>query len=152
MDLLAFRYTDARGQERTWRLENWKESGKYIEGVSTEDRKFRTFRKDRVNEYLDKAESLLIEPRPAPPPPPSNKPDVLFTGFPKPRRAELEAIASDCGMQVRKTVTQGLIYLCCGPNAGPKKIEGAREKGAFILFKDSFMLMLETGELIEETD
>lgn len=149
MDLLAFTYQDARGQVKDWALKNWKESGKYITGFCSQDDKYRTYRKDRVLEYLANAASVLLQPFIEPPPPVSAKPDVLFTGFLKARRAELEAIAVNAGMRVRKTVTQNLVFLCCGPNAGPTKIEGARDKGSFIMFEDSFLSMLETGELTE---
>lgn len=63
--------------------------------------------------------------------------------------AGLEVLAIEAGMCVRKTVTKDLVFLCCGPNAGPTKVEGAREKGAFIMFDESFLGMLETGELVE---
>lgn len=149
MELLSFRYRDGSGQERDWTLKRWKESGKYLTGFSTHDDKYRTFRKDRVLEFLDGSDSVLLQPFIDPPPPISAKPDVLFTGFLKARRAELEAIAADAGMRVRKTVTRDLVFLCCGPNAGPTKVEGAREKGAFIMFEESFLEMLETGELAD---
>lgn len=152
MELLTFRYRDGSGQEKDWALKKAKESGKYLTGFSTHDGKYRTFRKDRVVEYLDGSASVLLQPFIDPPPPISAKPDVLFTGFLKARRAELEAIAAAAGMRVRKTVTKDLIYLCCGPNAGPTKIEGAREKGAFILFEESFLGMLETGELVGDLE
>lgn len=111
MELIAFQYRDAKGTEREWQLQRWKESGKYIAGVCTNDGKYRTFRKDRVVEYLHGAEAVLLQPFVAPPPPIATNPDVLFTGFPKARREALEAIAAEQGMRVRKTVTANLIYL-----------------------------------------
>lgn len=149
MELLAFRYRNSRGEVKDWALSKWKESGKYVSGFSARDDQYRTFRKDRIIEYLADAASVLLQPYIEPPPPVSAKPDILFTGFPKARRAELEALATVAGMRVRKTVTKDLIFLCCGPNAGPIKVEGAREKGAFILFDESFLGMLETGELVD---
>lgn len=147
MDELLFLYRDASGTEKAWRVLHWKESGKYIQGIAAHDNKFRTFRKDRVVEYLDSSDLALLEPHPAPPPKVSQSPDVLFTGFSKARRAELEAFAADHGLAVRKTVTKNLVFLCCGGNAGPKKVEAAREQGCYVLLEESFLAMLATGEL-----
>jgi len=149
MEIVSFIYEDARGQTKAWRLAKWSEVGKYLQGVCVEDRKFRTFRKDRIVSYDDGAEHILFEPWVAPPPKLTSKPDILFTGFPKARRAELEALAEAHGMVVRKTVTKGLVFLCCGANAGPTKIEAARDKGCFLMLESAFLLMLETGEVEE---
>ena len=89
------------------------------------------------------------------PPIPSKKPhaksqdkiEVLFTGFTKNRRDELEALALEFNMRVCKTVTVGLNYLVCGYNAGPKKMADAKVRGAVLLFEEQFLLLLETGEL-----
>jgi len=150
MKNLRFTYVDAKGHKDAWEVEKWKESGNYIKGMCVFDDKYRTFRKDRVVDYLDDAEPLLRYPRPAPPPPVSEKPDILFTGFAKARRAELEQEAASHGLNVRTKVTKKLIYLCCGSNAGPTKVEGARDRGAFILSEESFKHMLETGEIQDE--
>lgn len=147
MELMSFTYKDSKDQTKEWQLRKWGESGKYLKGTCAHDGKFRTFRKDRVVNYHDGAEKLLIEPWPAPPPRLEAKPDVLFTGFAKARRAELESLAESYGMQVRKTVTKGLIFLCCGNNAGPTKIEAARDKGCYVLLEETFLAMLETGEV-----
>lgn len=138
---------DAKDQVKTWHIAKWSEAGKYLKGTCIEDGRFRTFRKDRIVSYHDGVEALLIEPRPAPPPPISSKPDILFTGFVQARRAELEALAEAHGMAVRKTVTNGLVFLCCGPNAGPKKVEAARDKGCYVMFEETFLSMIETGVL-----
>lgn len=42
---------------------------------------------------------------------------VLFTGFAKARKAELEAAAEAAGLEVRSTVSKSLDYLVCGPKA-----------------------------------
>ena len=46
-----------------------------------------------------------------------------------------------------KTVTQSLRYLVTGPNAGPTKLQKAREQEDVILNTDQFHIVLETGEL-----
>lgn len=74
-------------------------------------------------------------------------PEILFTGFKKERRAELEYLASDAGMTVRTRITENLDFLCAGSNAGPAKLAAARERGIAILSETDFERLLETGEL-----
>lgn len=52
-------------------------------------------------------------------------------------------------MVVRGAVTINLEFLCCGYNAGPKKIEKARHHGVIILNESQFKTMLQTGEIPE---
>jgi hypothetical protein len=59
--------------------------------------------------------------------------EILFTGFPKAQRQELEDLAELRNWKVVKSVTVGLTYLCTGPNAGPAKIAQAVEVGAEII-------------------
>lgn len=73
--------------------------------------------------------------------------EILFTGFKKERRAELEDIAQNAGMVVRKNVTNNLDFLCAGSNAGPTKLAEARERGVMVLDEQQFVRMLETGEV-----
>lgn len=73
--------------------------------------------------------------------------EILFTGFPKDRRAELEALATSAGMVVRKTVTANLHLLCIGTNAGPSKIADAQQRGVMLLDETQFRHLLETGEV-----
>lgn len=68
--------------------------------------------------------------------------EIVFTGFPKGERAELEALAEAANMQVRKSVPVCLDFLCTGPTAGPAKIRQAQEAGATIFDRDGFMEML----------
>lgn len=74
-------------------------------------------------------------------------PEILFTGFKKDRRAELEAIAQAAGMVIRKNVTTQLDFLCAGSNAGPTKLAEARERGTQVLDEQQLLQMLETGEV-----
>ena len=76
-----------------------------------------------------------------------NSAEILFTGFKKERRAELESIAAAAGMQIRRTVTSNLDFLCAGSNAGPSKLAEARERGALVLNEHQLLVMLESGEL-----
>lgn len=151
--MMAFRYRNSRGEVRARRVVRYVESGAYISGWDELVGGMRQFRKDRIVEYLDGAEAALLEPYPAPPPrvhrstPPDRRPQVCFTGFPSVQRTALERRADAGGLRVVKSVTVGLVFLCTGPNAGPKKIERSRAQGVYIVRESELLEMLETGEL-----
>lgn len=73
--------------------------------------------------------------------------EVCFTGFKKDDKERLISLATDNKMSVRTSVTQNLQVLCCGYNAGPKKVDAARMKGVVILDESQFQLLVETGEV-----
>ncbi|CAJ0700458.1 hypothetical protein LMG18102_03224 [Ralstonia mannitolilytica] len=158
---LEFLYQNQKGERKEYSLTDWEEVGHYIEGICVRARAFRTFRKDRVIQYLYGCDSLLRNPRPSGPPPvrvansagmerAGERLEILFTGFPSAQRAELEQRAADAGLHVCKTVTQGLHFLCVGPNAGPSKIRKSRERGSYIVSYEQLLALLETGELPDE--
>ncbi|MDB0511347.1 hypothetical protein [Ralstonia solanacearum] len=158
---LEFLYENKKGERKEYSLANWEEVGHYIEGTCVQARAFRTFRKDRVIQYLYGCDSLLRDPKPIGPPPVraakgtaqqhgSDRLEILFTGFPSAQRADLERQAAGTGLHVCKTVTQGLHFLCVGPNAGPSKIRKSREQGSYIVSQTQLLLLLETGELPDD--
>ncbi|MEX0738162.1 MAG: hypothetical protein WD071_02355 [Pseudohongiella sp.] len=149
MSSISFTYTDSRGHTTDWIVEHWKETGRYIQGVCKVDEQFRTFRKDRVEQYLEQGEARLTQPYVAPPPRVDTRPEICFTGFPKVQRSVLEDMASGRQMSVKKDVTKGLAFLCCGPNAGPAKVARARDRGCLIIDEPGLKTMLDTGELPE---
>lgn len=61
---------------------------------------------------------------------------ILFAGFDKDRRADLEETAEAIGFQVVKSVTKKLGFLCIGPDATADKIGQAFEVGAEIIEED----------------
>lgn len=67
---------------------------------------------------------------------------VLFTGFAKARKQELEAMAEAAGWEVRSTVSQSLDYLVCGPKAGPAKVSKAEELGTTVIDEDVFGVLV----------
>ncbi|WP_421865183.1 BRCT domain-containing protein [Motiliproteus sp.] len=151
---MIFEYRNAKDELKRYELKTWQESGHYIKGTCVHDGRYRTFRKDRVSQYLSKHE-VLNTPNPPPPPRIREKPnqlEVLFTGFPKVQRAALEQKATDAQMLVRKTVSKKLTFLVGGPNAGPTKLEKSRAQGVYILSEPQFHQMLVTGELQDEVD
>lgn len=156
---LHFLYQNAKGETKQYEVTSWLETGHYIEGFSVGAQAVRTFRKDRVLEYLNGGGALLTDPHPPAPPKISrskapardpNVPQILFTGFGKDRRTDLERQAGLAGLHVTKTVTQALTFLCAGPNAGPMKVERAKEQRVYILSETQLFALLETGELPDE--
>ena len=75
--------------------------------------------------------------------------EILFTGFPKDKRADLEEQATEEGMIVRTRVTKALDFLCVGPKAAPSKQAQAEERGTTVLDEMAFYDLLESGELPE---
>lgn len=155
-ELLQFEYCNARGEVSVRHLIAWSEVGHYIKGKGLGDTYPLTYRKDRVVRYIDASECLLAVPHVKPPPRPSatsskeDRPQILFTGFAAKRKAALEAMATDAGLRVVSTVTQGLNYICGGPNAGPKKLELARAQSCWVLDERQFLAFVETGELPDD--
>ena len=168
-----FIYCDARGVISYRDIANVSKTEEYIQGYCTQDNGFRTFRKDRVLEYVDEETNVdeRLKYHIASPPPPreesppgegsprrsytrrlntSNAPEICFTGFKKEDKIRLAEQARTAGMFVRDSVTKQLVYLCCGYNAGPKKIEKSRHQGAIILNELQFIELLETGEIPEQ--
>lgn len=149
---LRFIYQDVKGEVREWLLPRWTENTRYIQGRCDQDSLPRTFRKDRVQEYLEGSDQLLFDlappaPEPAPRAQPDCRPQVLFTGFRSADRLRLEGTAAEHGFRVMKTAGKSLAVLCIGYNAGPTKVEAAREAGAFIVTEDQMDHLLVTGEV-----
>lgn len=149
---LKFIYQDAKGEVKQWTLVRWSENTLYLQGRAEDDTLPRTFRKDRVLDYLEGHDQLLFElappaPEPAPRAEPDRRPQILFTGFKSADRQGLEEKAISHGFRVMKTAGKALAVLCIGYNAGPKKVEAAREAGAFIVTEDQLERLLLTGEV-----
>ncbi|TBU78182.1 BRCT domain-containing protein [Phytopseudomonas daroniae] len=149
---IEFRYKDAKGNEAIWTLTRWTENSRYIQGRSETDTLPRTFRKDRVLEYIEGADQLLFDlappaPEPAPRAELDKRPQILFTGFKAAQRALLEQTAAEHGFRVMKTAGKALAVLCIGDNAGPTKVESARASGSFIMSEVELQQLIKTGEL-----
>jgi NAD-dependent DNA ligase len=153
----AFIYQDARGNVTAREITDISETEAYLQGYCHLANDLRTFRKDRVLEVLasgDDIESkvkhyISISPPPKAPPKSHHLLDVCFTGFKSEDKKRLKAMAESTGMVVRSSVTRSLNFLCCGYNAGPKKIEKARAQNVIALNEEQFVQLLETGEVPE---
>ena len=150
MSALIFDYTDSGGKTRLWSLVNIHETEYHFSGIATDIGAYRTFKKTRVNRYLDGSEAMLNAPfavQPTVEKPPAGL-DILFTGFAAARRKELENLTKQVdGLKLVKTPTEHLRFICCGYNAGPSKVRTAIERGAWVLTEDDFLRLIDTGEL-----
>lgn len=153
---LNFIYQDAKGNISKREIFAVSSSDDYIQGICRKSNSIRTFRKDRVLEYIsdisiiEKRLNHFIKANPAPPTIDTKLSDICFTGFKKQDKDNLTKLAKQKDLNIRSSVTKNLAFLCCGYNAGPKKIEAARKQGVIVLNEHQFRTMLETGELPEE--
>lgn len=163
----SFIYRDAKGNITFREVTNISESEDYIQGRCLIDNGIRTFRQDRVLEDIENKElaserlQFHIDNAPEPSQATKNRlarkvnqgsaPEVCFTGFKKADKDRLIKLAESAGMFIRSSVTVSLNYLCCGYNAGPKKIETSRHQGTVVLSEKQFQNLIETGEIPEET-
>lgn len=153
MQPIKFSYRDADGRESVRTLTHWSENTRYLQGRGEGDTLPRTFRKDRVVEYLEGADQLLFDKAPpAPEPAPKAAPDlraqILFTGFKASERSVLESFAEQNGFRVMKTAGKSLAVLCIGGNAGPTKVDAARVAGAFVVTESELLHLVKTGEVL----
>lgn len=154
---ITFIYQDARGNITAREITDISETEVYLQGYCHLANDLRTFRKDRVLETLasgDDVESkvkhyISISPPPKAPPKSHHLLDVCFTGFKSEDKKRLKEMAESTGMVVRSSVTSSLNFLCCGYNAGPKKVEKARAQNVIALNEEQFVQLLETGEVPE---
>ncbi len=152
MTILRFIYRDAEGAVSERALTRWKENSLYIQGCNEDDARPRTFRKSRIQAFLQGVDQLLFDlappaPEPQPRAPADSRTQILFTGFKGAERTYLEGMAEQYGFRVMKTPSKSLAVLCIGYNAGPSKVEKAREAGAFVVTEQEFEHLLLTGEV-----
>lgn len=170
-DVLVFIYRDAKGRIDIQEVYSASEDDTYIQGYKVDDGGIRTYRKDRVLEVVTPetqvAQRVAFYQDTLPPPtlpltPTSGVtrhvvshrdgvPEVCFTGFKAQDKVELIRLAEDWGMVVRSVVASHLDFLCYGYNAGPMKMERARQQGVTILSEYQFRVMLEAGEVPESS-
>lgn len=168
-DGLMFVYVDSRGDISSRAVVRVSESDGYIQGICLMSNAFRTFRKDRVLEYVEAVDQLQdrLEYWQSPEnaeavdqaavrgghgvgtPHAKRGIEICFTGFKAADKERLTKSAQIAGMIVRTSVATALDFLCCGYNAGPKKIEKARHQGVVTLSEDQFLTLVETGEIPE---
>lgn len=155
----SFIYQDGNGKITSRNIYSISETAEHIQARCLLTGALKTFRKDRILEEIKNIgiveERLAYHIKNNPPlKKPTRRPfdvwDVCFTGFKKADKDDLLKLAKDAELVVRSSVTHNLTFLCCGYNAGPKKIEKARQQGVLILSEMQFNQMLDTGEIPEE--
>lgn len=154
--ILNFVYVNTKNEVKAQSITNTSENNEYFQGESLlpdEDRKLKTFRKDRVVKYtdsVDEAEQYIVDGLETGEfyisKPKTETFDVHFTGFLKADKEKLTELATNAGMIVRKSVTVHLKLLCYGYNASQMKMDKAREMGIIILNEDLFRDFLITGD------
>ncbi len=73
--------------------------------------------------------------------------EVCFTGFSDSEKSELAQLATAARLRVVTRVTKSLSFLCAGENAGPMKLEQAKEQQAIVMSRRQFEHFLQTGEI-----
>jgi NAD-dependent DNA ligase len=161
MDVKLFVYRDAKGNTTGRQVSDVSETKDHIQGICLEAGELRTFRKDRVLEFVDDPQALaarldyhIVNSPPPPEPairamPAPGQFEVCFTGFKKGDKDRLVQMSKDAGFFVRSSVTKDLDFLCYGFNAGPKKLEKARCQGVLVLSEKQFADLIENGEIPE---
>ena len=165
LDTVQFAYIDATGEYSDRRVVVRQLDGQCFQGLCLNRRATRTFRLDRVQgDITSEISGEVQEPwtwarglakpkakpapgKPAPQATPAPAPaaeqvgEVLFTGFSRAERDELEQLADAHRWRVRKSITKNLTVLVAGPRAGEAKLAQARAAGVHVMEKSAFELL-----------
>ncbi|MGJ8518170.1 hypothetical protein [Carnimonas bestiolae] len=159
MSFSYFKYIDSKGNLSLRKVDVVSRNSLYLSGYCYSDDEligFRTFRRDRIADFLSDSEfNEELGLLPAIPPADeiqkrskSQGLSILFTGFKRERKHELEFAAVEAGLVVKKSsVSKSLDFICGGYNAGPSKLKQADEYGIVIFDEASFLEFLITGEV-----
>lgn len=157
-----FIYINGSGDKSGHAVVNLVEKDDYIQGYSVSRKGYRTYRKDRVvimfgssielDDFIasNQIDSVVFDIKITAPRNQTSKKEYLnihFTGFDKTAKEELSRIATSFNLKVRSGVTSDLDFLCCGKNAGWRKIETANKKDSIILSEEQFKHFVKTGEI-----
>lgn len=155
-----FIYCNAKNELKKYHLVNIAVGDERFQGVSLPERRFKTFRQDRVlavfPDLTDLAfadvstfDEVAANLPPSPSLTSSKQLQIHFTGFKKADKDHLEKLAKHNDLTVMKGVTAKLAILCCGYNSSPQKKTKALQNGALVLTEDQFVELLNTGEVPE---
>ncbi|WCG84517.1 BRCT domain-containing protein [Pectobacterium sp. A5351] len=160
-----FIYVNAKNEKSPNHIVNLVHKDGFLQGYSINKRGYRTYSTDRIVKFFNSEDELFsfdesFDKNEYKENPVSSKVktkkhglEICFTGFDKSDKDELTKLAKENDFIVRAGVTAKLYFLCCGANAGWKKIKEANEKGCFILTKQQFLNFIETGEIpLDPTD
>ncbi len=163
-NVISVIYITLKNNVGLYTLTNFVKSDTYLQGVCTDDHRFKTLRLDRIIKEIksgDNALALLesyqdyfMEHFP-PTKRGAEKLQICFTGFSAALKKDLSQKATNNGMHVAKSVVQGLDFLCIYGDLSPgrillnKKIVKARNQGSILLNENQYNDLLETGEIPE---
>lgn len=160
-----FIYINAKNEKSPNHIVNLVHKDGFLQGYSLNKRGYRTYNIGRIVEFFNSEDELFSFDESFDNDAYKNKQninkekskknglEICFTGFDKKDKDELTDLAKKNDFLVRAGVTSKLYFLCCGANAGWKKIKEANEKGCFILSKQQFINFIETGEIpLDPTD
>lgn len=146
-------YNNARGETSLRKIKIVKSQGAVFSAIDLNENVFLTFRKDRVVSLKDASgndEEFVYVPSA------KKKADkvvyngsICFTGFAAAQKKQLIEAAQNANFQVRKGVTKDLEYLCCGPKAGPSKVQKALDAGIINMDIEQFNELIEAGVIPE---
>ncbi|GAA5099115.1 hypothetical protein [Wohlfahrtiimonas larvae] len=126
----------------------------YFTGICLDRHAERTFKKDRVVEYLGNAKQLLqnfvpTKKKKSAPKKNTKSPalTINFVGFSDDEQMLLEALAKPYNLKVLKTQTKTLFAIITNEELPEKQAERATENGTLIMNKEQFLHFLETGEV-----
>ena len=176
---LHFIYKDSNNKVTEQNITLIKNEDYKFSGKSLNDNKYRTYLHERVlmdlfdsNDSTDiliaKYQSKYKEHVPVSRGPKDtsklnldNKVEIQFTGFystlkmdQKNTKQDLIKLAEDNDLFVKKSKSLGanVSLLVCGPNAGPKKMIKASEKGSILLSEVQFLHMIASGGEIQDNE
>ncbi len=144
-------------------LNNYKDDGTYLYGYCLLSQGVRLFRKDRIVKIFNEKDDLTeyneaIHPKDINAYKKELKKlerdknkalEICFSGVFSRSRIELQGIAKQNSLIVRKSVTKKLDFLCVGEKVGPVKIVMAENQGVCPLTEDEFIDLIETGVMPE---
>lgn len=153
---MKFIYRDSAGNKTLRSLSNIKEDDLYIYAYCEYSKGLRTFRKDRIVQYIDASDSENYSHISLPSKGQERKSlsedyalEICFTGFKALERTALESLAEVNNMKVRKSIVSRLDFLCIGDKPGKKKLKDAEDKGCVILTLDQYKDLIDHGLLPE---
>lgn len=161
-----FVYLNRYGEVKPYRLRVDYEGDDYLEVYDYDEKKSKTFKINNIlsteKSYEEAQLEASVQQNDYEYKPPVRTPsrdnwnnkeekfEVCFTGFTASDKSELNKIAEENGMFVRKGITQNLGLLVCGYNAGPKKMQEANKNDIpRVVGLEGFINFIETGEFAE---
>jgi hypothetical protein len=161
MGIQHFIYVDAKGEMSARTVDVSSINEEYLEGFCLVRNAFRTFRRDRILEFVVNPEKIherllhhssqIASTSRGRRPRADDRVEICMDGFSARDKQRFESLASNAGMTVVGSITKRLRFLCVGPRPSSAKINLARQQRAIILTENQFHRLLETGEIPDQS-